>query len=83
MYVWVSKAAAANLLPLLLCRYDRPCIERWLEQGKTTCPATGQQLAKPMMLTPNISLRNAIEEWAERHQPQLLVRLLHSLPCHF
>ena len=67
-----------GLLLILLRRYDRPCIERWLDQGKTTCPATGQQLAKPMMLTPNISLRNAIEEWAERHQPQLLVRLMDS-----
>lgn len=56
------------------CRYDRPCIERWLSQGNRSCPATGQPLAEPVQLVPNLALRNSIEEWAEKHAPWLLVR---------
>ena len=54
--------------------YDRPCIERWLEQGHATCPNTAQPLPRPAVLVPNVALRNAIEEWAEHHMPWLLVR---------
>ncbi|KAL4420785.1 hypothetical protein ABPG75_010441 [Micractinium tetrahymenae] len=54
--------------------YDRPCIERWLSQGNRSCPATGQSLAEPVQLVPNVALRNSIEEWAEKHAPWLLDR---------
>ena len=53
--------------------YDRPCIERWLQAGNSSCPATGQALAAPVTLVPNVALRNSIEEWAEKHAPWLLV----------
>lgn len=55
------------------CSYDRPCIERWLQHGNNSCPATGQLLAAPVQLVPNVALRNSIEEWAEKHAPWLLV----------
>lgn len=54
--------------------YDRPCITRWLQQGNSSCPATGQALPPPVALVPNVALRGAIEEWAEKHAPWLLVR---------
>lgn len=61
------------------CSYDRPCIERWLQQGNCSCPATGQALAAPVTLVPNVALRNSIEEWAEKHTPWLLVRCKEGL----
>ncbi len=71
-------AAAANhaFRAVRLCMhrsYDRPCIERWLQHGNNSCPATGQMLAAPVQLVPNVALRNSIEEWAEKHAPWLLV----------
>lgn len=56
-------------------RYERRYIERWLQQGNLRCPATGQRLARPVALTPNGTLRRAIEEWAEKNAPWMLVRL--------
>lgn len=40
--------------------YDRACIERWLDQGNRTCPATGVKL-RHLELTPNFALRSAIQ----------------------
>lgn len=52
--------------------YDRPCIQRWLQQGNNSCPATGLPLTPPVSLVDNVALRNSIEEWAEKHAPWLL-----------
>lgn len=52
--------------------YERHCIKRWLSEGHCTCPATGQKLQPNVALVQNVSLRNAIEEWAEKCAPQLL-----------
>ena len=54
--------------------YERRYLERWLAQGNSSCPTTGQQLEKPVKLTTNFALRKTIEEWAEAHVPWLLVR---------
>ena len=43
--------------------YDRPCIERWLAAGHTSCPATGARL-RHLELTPNFALRDAAAVWA-------------------
>lgn len=40
--------------------YDRVCIEKWLQQGHRTCPATGLKL-RHLELVPNHALRNAIQ----------------------
>ena len=45
--------------------YDRAAIERWLERNDTS-PATGATLPDKR-LTPNIALRQAIEEWEHAH----------------
>ena len=52
--------------------YDRPFIARWLAGGSATCPATGQALALPASQVPNVALRKATEDWAERHALWLL-----------
>jgi hypothetical protein len=83
--LWVSKKYSKSdiLLPKLvtemstvsdLCRYERQYIQRWLDQGNTTCPITQEALARPVQLTPNVALRHAIEDWAERNAIWLLVR---------
>eukprot|EP00887_Chlorella_sp_A99_P007345 scaffold2.g7345.t1 len=59
--------------------YDRPCIEQWLGQN-SSCPVTGQALAPPVHLTPNVALRNAIEEWCEKHAPYMLDAARHLQP---
>ena len=45
--------------------YDRAAIENWLERNDTS-PATGAKLPQKT-LTPNIALRQAIEEWEHVH----------------
>jgi len=52
--------------------YERQPIERWLAQGRPTCPTTGVLLQEPVSVTPNVTLRKAIEEWAEKHAPWML-----------
>ena len=44
--------------------YERAKIARWLQQDNTS-PRTGLTLPN-LMLTPNITLRNAIEGWREK-----------------
>ena len=54
--------------PVFTCdgqTYERVAIEAWLERHDTS-PATGARLPNKT-LTPNISLRNAIEEWEESY----------------
>ncbi|KAF6171989.1 hypothetical protein GIB67_029407 [Kingdonia uniflora] len=44
--------------------YERVCIEKWLEQGHSTCPKTQQTLPNTT-LTPNYVLRSLIAQWCE------------------
>ncbi|PKA58337.1 U-box domain-containing protein 27 [Apostasia shenzhenica] len=51
--------------PVSLCTgvtYDRSSIQRWLESGNTTCPATMQPLVSTD-LVPNLTLRRLIHLW--------------------
>lgn len=61
-------------------RYERRYIERWLAQGNSRCPATGQRMTRPVTLTPNVALRKSMEEWAEKNAAWMLVSL--HLPVH-
>ncbi|KAL1555952.1 U-box domain-containing protein 17 [Salvia divinorum] len=42
--------------------YDRSSIARWLEEGNSSCPKTGQMLVHTK-LVPNRALRNLILQW--------------------
>ncbi|XP_009777581.1 U-box domain-containing protein 13-like [Nicotiana sylvestris] len=44
--------------------YERSCIEKWLEDGHSTCPKTQQALTSKA-LTPNYVLRSLIAQWCE------------------
>lgn len=46
--------------------YDRSSISRWMDEGHTTCPKTGQMLAHTR-LVPNRALRNLIVQWCNAH----------------
>ncbi|KAL2612046.1 hypothetical protein R1flu_023738 [Riccia fluitans] len=51
--------------PVTLCTgmtYDRSSIEKWLDEGNLTCPAT-MQLLDNTSLIPNHTLRRLIQEW--------------------
>ena len=43
--------------------YDRPAIQRWLDQGHRTCPVTGARL-RHFEFIPNMAIRTAIQTWA-------------------
>lgn len=61
--------------PVSLCTgvtYDRSSIQRWLDSGNTTCPATMQPLSSTDLL-PNLTLRRVIHLWSSSEQH------LHSL----
>ncbi|XP_051217291.1 U-box domain-containing protein 27 [Lolium perenne] len=52
--------------PVSLCTgvtYDRASIQRWLDSGNTTCPATMQPLPSTD-LVPNLTLRSLITHWS-------------------
>ncbi|OQU81548.1 U-box domain-containing protein 27 [Sorghum bicolor] len=52
--------------PVSLCTgvtYDRASIQRWLDSGNTTCPATMLPL-RSTDLVPNLTLRSLIAHWA-------------------
>ncbi|PUZ47114.1 hypothetical protein GQ55_7G137300 [Panicum hallii var. hallii] len=52
--------------PVSLCTgvtYDRASIQRWLDSGNTTCPATMLPLPSTD-LVPNLTLRSLIAHWA-------------------
>lgn len=55
------------------CRYDRVYIQRWL-LTRTTCPCTGLELQKPVLLRPAHKLRREIEGWVTAWTPWALVR---------
>ncbi|XP_027351722.1 U-box domain-containing protein 9-like [Abrus precatorius] len=42
--------------------YDRPFIQRWLNEGNRTCPQT-QQVLSHTILTPNYLVRDMIQQW--------------------
>ncbi|KAL2345854.1 hypothetical protein Fmac_007139 [Flemingia macrophylla] len=44
--------------------YDRPFIERWLNEGHRTCPQT-QQVLSHSVLTPNCLVRDMIAQWCK------------------
>ncbi|KAG4956044.1 hypothetical protein JHK85_042424 [Glycine max] len=46
--------------------YDRSSISRWMEEGHTTCPKTGQILAHTRLVL-NRALRNLIVQWCTAH----------------
>ncbi|EOA28909.1 hypothetical protein CARUB_v10025155mg [Capsella rubella] len=43
--------------------YDRSSIFRWFEEGRSTCPKTGQKLVDSSCIVPNHALRNLIMRW--------------------
>ncbi|KAF8085011.1 hypothetical protein N665_0685s0003 [Sinapis alba] len=53
--------------PVSLCTgvtYDRPSIQRWLDGGNNTCPAT-MQILKSKDLVPNLTLQRLIKAWSD------------------
>lgn len=53
--------------PVSLCTgvtYDRPSIQRWLDGGNSTCPAT-MQILKSKDLVPNLTLQRLIKAWSD------------------
>ncbi|CAI8583753.1 unnamed protein product [Vicia faba] len=46
--------------------YDRSSISRWMDEGHTTCPKTGQTLAHTRLVS-NRALRNLIVQWCNAH----------------
>ncbi|KAK7350867.1 hypothetical protein VNO77_09888 [Canavalia gladiata] len=59
--------------PVSLCTgvtYDRSSIQRWLNTGNNTCPAT-MQVLQTKELVPNRTLQRLIQIWSDslRHQP--------------
>ncbi|KAJ9135992.1 hypothetical protein P3X46_033109 [Hevea brasiliensis] len=46
--------------------YDRSSISRWVEEGHSTCPKTGQMLTNTR-LVPNRALKNLIVQWCTAH----------------
>ncbi|KAK4791540.1 hypothetical protein SAY86_031953 [Trapa natans] len=57
--------------PVSLCTgvtYDRSSIQRWLDGGNNTCPATMQVLSSTD-LVPNLTLQRLIRNWSDSAQP--------------
>ncbi|GMI68608.1 ARABIDOPSIS THALIANA PLANT U-BOX 29, plant U-box 29 [Hibiscus trionum] len=53
--------------PVSLCTgvtYDRACIQRWLESGNNTCPAT-MQVLQSKEFVPNRNLQRLIQIWSD------------------
>ncbi|XP_077245642.1 U-box domain-containing protein 44-like isoform X2 [Tasmannia lanceolata] len=46
--------------------FERSAIEKWFEDGNTTCPMTMTPLNREI-IRPNITLRKSIEEWTDRN----------------
>ncbi|XP_074332526.1 U-box domain-containing protein 27-like [Apium graveolens] len=58
--------------PVSLCTgvtYDRSSIQRWLDSGHNTCPATMQQL-QTKEIVPNHTLKRLIKIWSDSVQTQ-------------
>lgn len=50
--------------------YDRPFIQRWLDDGQRTCPQTNHVLSH-VFLTPNYLVQEMISRWCNKHGIQL------------
>lgn len=59
-----------SLLVLIMQTYDRPFIQKWLSAGNRTCPST-QQVLSHTVLTPNLLIREMIEQWSKKHGIEL------------
>ncbi|KAJ0977004.1 hypothetical protein J5N97_012478 [Dioscorea zingiberensis] len=46
--------------------YERACIEKWFDDGHSTCPKTQQQLPH-LSLTPNYCVKGLIASWCEQN----------------
>ncbi|CAK9180663.1 unnamed protein product, partial [Ilex paraguariensis] len=70
--------------PVSLCTgvtYDRSSIQRWLDGGNNTCPAT-MQVLQTKDFVPNNTLQHLIQIWSKSAQTQSITEsdsLLHSL----
>lgn len=54
----------------VLQTYDRPFIQRWLNEGHRTCPQT-QQVLSHSILTPNHLVRDMITQWCKENGVEL------------
>lgn len=55
--------------PVIVCTgqsYDRAYITRWMEEGHSTCPKSGQMLTNTHVVS-NQALRNLIIQWCTAH----------------
>ncbi|KAJ0080171.1 hypothetical protein Patl1_23032 [Pistacia atlantica] len=50
--------------------FDRPCIEKWLNEGNRSCPQTHTVLSHTV-LTPNQLVREIISQWCQEHGVEL------------
>jgi hypothetical protein len=69
--------------PVSLCTgvtYDRASIQRWLDSGNTTCPATMLPLPSTD-LVPNLTLRSLISLWAASCSPTSAAGSADSAGC--
>lgn len=46
--------------------YERACIEKWFDDGHSTCPKTQQQLPH-LSITPNYCVKGLIASWCEQN----------------
>ncbi|XP_077227304.1 U-box domain-containing protein 44-like [Tasmannia lanceolata] len=58
--------------------FERRAIAEHFERGATTCPLCKEELSS-LCLTPNISLRNSIQEWQERNMNMKLQSALSAI----
>ena len=50
--------------------YDRPSVEKWLREGKSTCPVTMSVIGANPNLIPNHMIRGLILDWQSTNQSQ-------------
>ncbi|KAK7360032.1 hypothetical protein VNO77_02004 [Canavalia gladiata] len=67
--------------------YERMWIQKWLNEGNTTCPKTKMRLDR-MGMTPNVSLRDLILKWCKTNgvsipDPRRQAQDLHSWEASF
>ncbi|KAJ7522623.1 hypothetical protein O6H91_18G020100 [Diphasiastrum complanatum] len=64
--------------PVTLCTgltYDRESIEKWFQEGHSTCPASMQVVESNPELLPNHTLRRLIQEWCVANQSKGVERI--------
>ncbi|GAQ78705.1 hypothetical protein KFL_000170510 [Klebsormidium nitens] len=52
--------------------FEKSAIEQWFDRGNRTCPLTGVVLTSTQV-SPNLTLRKLIQDWAARHPTQSAV----------